>query len=84
MVMLIFSVGAWLFLGWKVGLALAGGICLECVEAMLLWRELARLRRENADLVSLLNAVAGDLERAVEEVDCCLGSDSPMAQERQR
>jgi len=76
MVMLIFSVGAWLLIGWKVGLPLAVGICLECVEAMVLLRAVSRLRRENAELVSLLNGVASDLERAVEEVDSCFEGDS--------
>jgi hypothetical protein len=84
MVMLIFSVGAWLFLGWKVGLALAVGVCLECIEAMVLLRAVSRLRRENADLVSVLNGVASDLEIAVKEADSYLGSESQMAQERQK
>ena len=76
MVMLIFSVGAWLLLGWKVGLALAVGVCLECIEAMVLLRAVSRLRREKAELVNLLNGVASDLERAVEEVDSCFEGDS--------
>jgi hypothetical protein len=81
---LIFSVvGAWLFLGWKVGLALAFGIALEGVEAVVLLRAVSRLRREKADLVNLLHGVAGDLERAVQEVDSRLGIDSQMAREGQ-
>jgi hypothetical protein len=83
MVMFIFSVGAWVFLGWKVGLALAAGVLLECIEAMVLLRAVSRLKRENADLVSVLNGVASDLERAVEEADSCVDSDSQMAKERQ-
>jgi len=83
MVMLVFSVGAWLLLGWKVGLALAAGVCLESIEAIVLLRAVARLRREKAELVNLLNGVASDLEKAVAEVDSCLESDSRMAQEEQ-
>jgi 6-phosphogluconate dehydrogenase len=83
MVMLVFGVVLWLVAGWKVGLALAVGVCLEGIEAMVLLRAVSRLRREKAELVNVLNGVAGDLERAVEEVDSCFGSDSQAAQERQ-
>lgn len=69
MVMLVFSVGARLLLGWRVGLALAVGVCLQ----------VSRLRRENAGLVNLLNGVASDLERAVEDVDSCLEGNSQTA-----
>ena len=84
MVMLVFSVGAWLLPGVesRVGFgcrrmpgvhrsngAVEGGLKTQ-----------ARKRR----LVNLLNGVASDLERAVEEVDSCLESDSQMAQERQK
>lgn len=79
MVMFVFSVGAWLLLGWKVGLALAAGVCLESIEAIVLLRAVSRLRREKAELVNLLHGVASDLERAVEEVDSCFEGDPQTA-----
>jgi hypothetical protein len=60
-------------------LALAVGVCLECIEAAVLLRAVSRLRRENAGLVNLLNGVASDLERAVVEVDSCFEGNSQTA-----
>ena len=56
MMILIAIVATWLFLGWKVGLALAAGVCLEFAEAAVLWRALLKSGRENADLVKLARA----------------------------
>jgi len=66
MTILIVSLAAWLFLGWKVGAALAVGACLEFIEAAVLWRGLLKLRRENAALAELARGLARDLETSVE------------------
>jgi hypothetical protein len=70
-----------LFLGWKIGAALAVGVCFESIEVVLLFRGLLKLRRENAELVRLAHGLARDLERSVESylenhVESYLESDS--------
>jgi Kef-type K+ transport system membrane component KefB len=63
MAIFIVALVAWPFLGWKIGAALAVGVCLEFIEAALLYRGLLKLRRENADLVKLANG-----QRSVDDV----------------
>ena len=81
MAIFVVALMAWLFLGWKIGAALAVGVCLEFIEAGLLYRGLLKLRRENADLVKLAHGLARDLEKSVDDyldnhAESYLGSDS--------
>jgi NhaP-type Na+/H+ or K+/H+ antiporter len=53
----ILALAVWLFSGWKLALAFAVGVCLESIEAVLLFRGVLKLRRENADLAKLGNYI---------------------------
>jgi membrane protein implicated in regulation of membrane protease activity len=76
MVIIVFSAAVWLFLGWKLGLAIVVGAILESIEVVVMLRAVSRLRREKAELINFLNDAAIHLETAVQEVGSCLENNS--------
>jgi membrane protein implicated in regulation of membrane protease activity len=76
MVIIVFSAAVWLFLGWKLGLAIVVGAILESIEVVVMLRAVSRLRREKAELINFLNDAAIHLEIAVQEVGSCLENNS--------
>jgi hypothetical protein len=76
MVIIVFSAAVWLFLGWKLGLAIVVGAILESIEVVVMLRAVSRLRREKAELINFLNDAAIHLETAVQEVGSRLENNS--------